>query len=66
MAFSTNKTYKNPIIKLPITFTKKVEIGRFISKFLARFKPTKYLDTAPIPPPKNIAKILGMNTHYPF
>lgn len=53
-AFSINKRYKNPIIKLPKTFTRKVEIGRLISKCLARLKPTKYLNTAPNPPPMKI------------
>ena len=53
--------YRNPIIKLPIAFTKKVAKGRLVSKSFTMFKLIKNLDTAPIPPPKNIAKRLSMN-----
>ena len=53
-AFSINKKYKKPIIKLPKIFTRNVDNGRLISKCFARLNPIKYLDIAPNPPPMNI------------
>lgn len=42
-------------------FTKNVASGRFTLQILVRLRLIKNLDTAPIPPPKNIAIRLSMD-----
>ena len=53
--FSTRKTKKIPIRKLPIEFTSKVENGNFPSS--KNFSTMRYLQTAPKAPPKAITAI---------
>ena len=42
--FSIKKKNKKPITKLPIIFTKKVEIGKLISKYLDKLKYKKFTE----------------------
>ena len=58
--FSTNSMYKNPIKKHPTIFTINVEIGKLIlNKFTQRML-VIYLAQAPIPPPKNTARMFNI------
>lgn len=52
--------YKKPIKKQPIIFIKNVAIGRLILNKLTQQIPVKYLKQAPIPPPKNTAKMFNI------
>ena len=61
--FSMKNIYKNPIKKLPATFTIKVAGGRLKCEYLSIISPVRYRITAPIPPPVKIAIILSIDIH---
>lgn len=50
--------YKKPKVKHPTMFTQNVAAGKFVFRMCKYNIPTKYLATAPIPPPRNIEKHL--------
>lgn len=54
--------YKKPKVKHPTKFTQNVAAGKFVFRMCKYNIPTKYLATAPIPPPINIEKTFNIYT----
>ena len=52
--------YKKPKVKHPTKFTQNVAAGKFVFRMCKYNIPTKYLATAPIPPPINIEKTFNI------